>query len=678
MMMGTNVLAKPQDHLSLNQGDIRLVTELTEYQEAKNGLWGGVYFQLKPGWKIYWRYPGESGFSPEFDWSKSENIAGETILWPAPKWYEFESQWIIGYKKDILIPFVILPKEENKDIAINLAIDMLFCSDICVPSRITLQKNIAFGQTKASKDKDLIEKHLLKLPSVEKPDLFKVNVFTADKDGLKLELQLKEGQKFPKTIDFFIENDDQLFIPRPRLNLNKDKKTIEAFFDFEITEKIKHKLLGKDLTITAVMDDQAFEFNQKLKESSKTASTSFFVIAFLAFLGGLILNLMPCVLPVLSIKILSVIKQGGREKQEVRKSFIASSLGIVSSFLVLAAIIILLRSIGVAVGWGMQFQQPAFLIFIAVILTLFASNLWGFYEIILPQSVSDMGLKASSKGKGSFWPPFLTGAFVTLMATPCTAPFLGTAIGFALSQGVFEILAIFALLGIGLAFPYMLIALFPKFTNYMPKPGPWMITLRWILGALIFSTALWLMTVLADQVSLLSVSIVFFSLLGLVIVLWVKVIAKGKMVLISSFIGAGLILVNIAVAISSFYYKNNRVIVDYHDFWEPFAEKAIPDLVDRGKIVYVTVTADWCITCKTNEKLVIGDDDILKALTQDHVVAMKADWTNPDETINLYLSQFNVFGIPFNIVYGPSAPEGIILPELLNKQDIIKALTEAR
>jgi suppressor for copper-sensitivity B len=359
--------------------------------------------------------------------------------------------------------------------------------------------------------------------------------------------------------------------------------------------------------------------SQHLVADAPAPMPNFWAMIIFALIGGLILNLMPCVLPVLAIKSLSFINHGGGTPAGVRLSFLATSAGILVSFFVMAACIIGLKQFGMSVGWGVQFQHPAFLIFLIVILVLLAANLWGFFEITLPRFLADR--LSWTQGHGNLAKDFLYGAFATLLATPCTAPFLGTAVSFALAAGPREILAVFVALGVGLAAPFLMIAAFPKSATLLPHPGKWMVVLKRVLAALLFLTALWLGYVLSMQVG------------------------------------------------EKHGVQEAR--------WIMFDETQITSSVSQGKIVFVDVTADWCLTCQANKRFVIDKADVQQALSNDRIILMKADWTKPDETIAAYLKKNMRYGIPFNVIYGPSAPQGVILPELLTQKAILEGLQKA-
>ena len=393
-------------------------------------------------------------------------------------------------------------------------------------------------------------------------------------------------------------------------------------------------------------------------------------ILLYAILGGLILNLMPCVLPVLSIKLLSVVSYGGREAAGVRFGFLATAAGIVSSMLVIALALLAVKAAGMSVGWGIQFQQPLFLVFMALVVTLFAYNLFGLFEIRLPQRLSDLSLRAGDHPTAGGH--FLTGAFATLLATPCSAPFVGTAVGFALSRDAVEILSVFAALGVGLALPYFAVAAFPKLATALPRPGKWMVVLRQILGLALTVTAVWLLTVVAVQIGAEGAYILAAMLVLVGVVLLIRRLPQSRL---GRHAGKMVLVLSVAVLVLPIVRMPDTVgpAVAHSGKWRTFDRAELNRLVAAGKTVFVDVTADWCITCQVNKKIVLDAEPVAGWLSSGNVVAMRADWTRPNKDIANYLASFGRYGIPFNAVYGPDAPNGIALPELLTSNTVIEA-----
>ncbi len=339
-----------------------------------------------------------------------------------------------------------------------------------------------------------------------------------------------------------------------------------------------------------------------------------------AFLGGLILNVMPCVLPVLSIKLTGLLQHSGQSHSTVVKGALASAAGILVSFQGLAVAAVLARQAGHAIGWGIQFQNPVFVTFLLIVVLLFALNLWGIFEINMPHVV---GRFATTYGyHETLTAHFMSGLFATLLATPCSAPFLGTAMGFALSQSSQTILVIFLAVGMGMALPYFSLAVFPQAIHWLPKPGHWMLSLKKVLALFLLATAAWLGWVLYQQMRHTPPS--------------AESISEGLA-------------------------------------WESFDEASIQRYLRQGKPVFVDVTADWCVTCKYNERFVLGDAEVRAELSRQNVVMMKADWTNHDQAIANYLMKHGRAGIPFYAFYRPGRPP-VLLSEFLTKTQVLKAL----
>jgi thiol:disulfide interchange protein len=348
-------------------------------------------------------------------------------------------------------------------------------------------------------------------------------------------------------------------------------------------------------------------------------------MVLLALLGGLILNLMPCVLPVLSLKLLSLTTTHQGKCRQTQ--FSVTFLGILSSFWILAALVLLLRQIGVAVGWGMHFQNPVFLGIMAIIMFAFAGNLLGLFEIPLPRWINVFVAQPTTEKQHSYFQDFLSGVLATLLATPCSAPFLGTAVSYALGHGAFEIVTIFTGLGLGFGAPYLALAFLPLNKIKMPKPGQWMIRLRQSMGIGLFLSGFWVASMLWPQ---------FYA----------PSVESGP--------------------------KTGKIA------WVPFKEADIQPHVAAGKIVFVDITAQWCMTCIYNKKVVLERSPVVEQLQQAHVVPMQGDWTNQDANILAFLQKHNRYGIPFNMVYGPGCPAGEVLPELLKARDVEQSLSHCR
>jgi suppressor for copper-sensitivity B len=670
--------------------EVRLISAVTNVGDKKQ-IPLGLHFKLKEGWKIYWRSPGDAGFSPRLSWTGSTNLAAADILWPAPKRFSvlgFDTQ---GYKDEVVFPLRATLLKSGEALNAHAKIDYLACKEICIPYRTKLSLALSSGPSNTSAHAHLINRFQALVPGegqglgIVIKDAYVSNLKT------KPVLTVIASSTTPfKSPDLFVEGSRDLQFGKPKIATDKAKtetKFTVPVFGLKDLKGGPQSFVNRPITITLVDNKRSLEkklnvtAGPKLNQSNVQASDTIWQIILFALLGGFILNLMPCVLPVLSIKLLGVVSHGGRDKKDVRLSFIASAAGIIFSLLMIAAGLLLLKSAGMSIGWGIQFQHPWFLIMMAVVVTLFACNLWGFFDITLPRWIADAGSHSGqAQGLGEH---FSTGMLATLLATPCSAPFLGTAIGFALSRGAFEIWMIFTALGVGLALPYILIALAPGLASRLPRPGAWMVVLRKILGFALALTTVWLLSVLQSFIGLIATSICALLLLTITIILLLR--QRQSLETASTTGSSGWKVVSVLTvlvfAVPLWFAKIPDASTSPNKdsgTWTRFDESKISLLVNEGKTVFVDVTANWCITCQVNKKLVLDSAAVDKMLSNDNIVRMKADWTHPNKTIAEYLAKFGRYGIPFNVVYGPSAPSGITLPELLTNSAVLGALKQAQ
>ncbi|MBT3305823.1 MAG: hypothetical protein HN377_05000 [Alphaproteobacteria bacterium] len=656
----------------------------------------GLQFKLQPGWKIYWRSPGDAGFPPEADWSASENLKSAAFRWPAPERFSVIGLETLGYKKEVVLPITVTRTDAAQPLQLAGAVRYLVCDDICIPYDAKLKLTINPGDGSPSSFAHLINRFEVTVPGDGKRAGLSIDAANTWETGKAAWLRVRVSAAVPlKAPDLYPEGPVELSYSKPTVTLGTGGRTatldVRVFGLSELPDGESKTLAGRTVTLTVVDGNRSAEAKRTVSKipvpQTSTGGPSLLVILGLAIIGGLILNLMPCVLPVLSIKLLSVVGHGGGEARLVRLSFLASAAGIVFAFMVLAGVLIALKSGGMIVGWGIQFQQPWFLIAMTVLIVAFACNLWGLFEVRLPIWVSDLGEHASHvHGLGGH---FLQGAFATLLATPCSAPFLGTAVGFALARGGLEISAVFAALGLGLALPYLAVAAFPGLATRLPRPGPWMITMKRVLSLALVATGVWLLSVLAATVGITAAAVVGgLAALGAGLLILSRltpdaIARRAPLGIVLAVVAAFLVPGWLGAPTSDGARANGSTPFAYSGtgeldkLWTPLDEAAIPGLVASGKTVFVDVTADWCITCLVNKGLVLNTDPMLKLFKTDKVVMMQGDWTKPDPVISAYLARHQRYGIPFNVVYGPGAPGGVVLAELLSQDEVLGAFQRA-
>ncbi len=669
-------LAAAGDWAETEQGRVRLISAVAGVgSEGRLDL--GLQFQLEPGWKIYWRSPGDAGYPPRLDWSASRNLADPTLSWPVPERFSLFGLETFGYGDEVVLPIAARAVDPAQGVALAAKLDFLVCEEICIPLEADLALALPSGAAASSSHGTLIETYRRLVPGegAEAGLGFESVGLTGNLEEAVVEARATSEIAF-ETPDLLVEGPPAFSYGKPEVALEDEGRSAVIRVPVLARSGARSVIEGKPLTVTLVDGRRGLE-TTVIARFAEGATPRFdlaglAVILGLAFIGGLILNVMPCVLPVLSLKLLSVVSHGGGERAQVRRSFLASAAGILASFLGLALLVLGLKGAGMAVGWGIQFQQPIFLVAMILVLMLFAWNLFGLFEFHLPRALGGLGAQGDDKSlAGSFW----TGALATLLATPCSAPYLGTAVGFALARGPLEIVAVFLALGLGMALPYVLVAAVPGLAIRLPRPGAWMLWVKRVMGLALLGTAVWLLTVLWAESGLAAALAVAVMALATAPVLWLDLRRK----LAPGVAAAAILGLALAAFITPPTLGKPVAARDAGGAgnWQTLEATQIAGLVAQGKVVFVDVTADWCITCQYNKVQVLDDGRVAERLEAAGVVTLRGDWTRPDPAISAYLESFGRYGIPFNAVYGPGLPAGKALPEILSVNGVLAALDEA-
>ncbi|SDH57712.1 protein-disulfide reductase DsbD family protein [Roseospirillum parvum] len=669
------------------QADLRLIAARDASGQGEV-LRAGLEFALKGNWKIYWRSPGDAGYPPSVDWSESTNVAGVEMAWPAPERFSVLGIDTIGYHDHVILPLSVRPAEPGAGVELVGAVDYLICDDICIPASARVALSLPGGAGSPGAQAHALARFEARVPgdgAAHGLALVGATLIPGDgarPPGLAVEVTAEPPLGAP---DLLVELGEMPVFRAPEVSLSEGGRRAILTAPADPALLPEGGLEGRPLTLTVIDGARGLEatltppLGTPAPAAPAAAEAGLALMLGLALLGGLILNLMPCVLPVLSLKVLGVLGHGGAPPAQVRAGFLASAAGVVVTFLALGGVAIGLKAAGLAVGWGIQFQQPVFLGVMALLLTLFAANLWGFFQVPLPGFLGNLG-GAENRGETTDAPSlaghFGTGVLATILATPCSAPFLGTAVGFALARGWLEIGLIFLFLGLGMALPYLAVAAVPAVARRLPRPGAWMNTLKAVLGAALAATAVWLITVLWLQVGARLALVMAGLMVALLVALAARALMEGRGRAIAGGVAVLLLVVGVALpALRPAVLEPAPVAADA--LWQPFAKERIAGLVAEGKVVVVDVTAQWCITCRVNKLAVLDREPVLGRLSAPGVVPLRADWTNPDPAIGAYLATFERYGIPFNAVYGPGAPEGLVLPELLTEGAVLEALDRA-
>jgi suppressor for copper-sensitivity B len=669
------------DWASNPHGAARLISAV-EATGSGTRLDVGLQLRLTPGWHTYWRTPGDAGVAPTIDWQGSENLTSAAVAWPAPQRLPPAAGLeTVGYEDEVVLPLAVTLAQPGAPLRLHAEVDYASCKDVCIPYHASLDLFLPTGLALPGPEATLVAMARARVPGDLAAARLTVDgaVVGPGKNGSMLALRLASSGAPLRSPDVFVEGALNGSPARPEVALSASGH--EATLRVPIRNLSADTLAGKKLQLTFVDGARSAETDATpLLGTLPPMPGQHLRIAIvgLALLGGLVLNLMPCVLPVLSLKLLALAGHGGVERRTARFSLLATAAGVIVSFGVLAAGLIALKAAGAAIGWGIQFQQPWFLAGMAVATTLFAASLWDWLPITLPGAVA--GAAGSARAHGRFADAFLLGAFATLLAASCSAPFVGTALGFALARGPLDIGLVFGALGVGMAAPFLAVAAAPSLIAWLPRPGRWMAWLRRALGLALLGTAGWLLSVLAVEagptMALLAGSLLIL-LLG--VLAWRHGLSTDRHRRRTAS-AAAIILAVVAILVPAL---NGQAMPSQSSepqagLWRPFDAAALHRSLTRGQVVFVDVSAAWCLSCKVNELTVLDRAPVVDQLRDPGVIPMRADWTRPDSVVTAYLQGFGRYGVPLDVVYGPGAPEGIALPELLTQAAVMNAFRRAR
>lgn len=644
-----------------------------EKDTANHTVQGLLEVKLDKDWKTYWRSPGEGGVAPSINWDMSSNVESVDWQWPMPKRYEFLGVETLGYKHDVIFPLSIHVKDMNKPVFLAGKLTMSSCTSICVLTDYELA--LDFNPEKLSLSTDamfLYNKGYSQVPKSSQAVTLDTVSYDKDKKAITVVATNKAGWVKP---DVLIDGHNKAVKDTSFLAPNVTIKDQTLYAVLPVTSWFgTPKLVGEPLQITIGDNNLAVEIPATATNTPvivPSSNSNLLEIIGIALLGGLILNIMPCVLPVLGMKLSSVVSAKGLEKRQIRTQFIASAAGIITSFWLLAGFLALMKLSGQALGWGIQFQSPWFIGAMIAITALFGANMLGLFEIRLSSNTNTW---MATKGDNSHLGHFIQGMFATLLATPCSAPFLGTAVAFALGASYVTLFAIFTALAIGMAAPWLLIALFPQLANALPKPGLWMDRVKTLFGLMMLATSVWLLSLMTSFYSATVVWVI--GLFIMLVILWQLGRKKGRKAVI---ITTAVLLLGVAGSLIVGSLTSNhwaKPLADDHH-WETLNVDNIAKQVAEGKTVFVDVTAEWCITCKANKVGVLLQEPVYSALSADNIELMRGDWTKPSDYVTGFLQSHGRFGVPFNIVYGPNAPQGIPLPVILTSDEVLNAIKKA-
>jgi len=638
----------------------------------------GLLLEMVPGWHTYWQFPGDAGIPTEINWQLPPGWKAGPIQWPVPlKLDEPGDIQIYGYHDEVLLLVSLTPPLKIAGASVHLAAqaDWLVCEKICIPGGAKVQLDLPVGAPATPANTELFAKYQERLPRSLPESGGAALHWDRQPNELKLTI-LDRSLARSSSLDFFPLPEAPTITGHPRRSQAKDGSVV-------FTIPVESAPPGlQSLGGLLVAEDLAFSLGKEaLTATPKTASDGLLKLLLFGFIGGFILNLMPCVLPVISLKIFGFIQHAGDSRGRIFGNGLAFTAGIFAWFIGLALLMVGLKSAGHEITWAFQFTNPYFVVAMSAVVLVFALNLFGVFEITLPAAATTglLGWSAREGYAGSFF----QGVFATVLATPCTAPYLGTALGFAFAQSAGIILLMFVAIAAGMGAPYLLLSAQPAWLRFVPRPGPWMVRVKQFMGFLLLATLLFLLWVIGVARGIDAAIWVSAFLLALSIGCWLfgsfsTPAASGK----QRGIVLGLVLV--LVLSSGLYcigqkFRASKIASSLTmEGWIPFSPERVQNELAQGHSVFVDFTAAWCITCKFNEASVLESAAVKSAFARYGIVKMKADWTNADPVVTKTLKQFDRVGVPLYVLYPATAPnQPIVLPELLTQALVLNHLQSA-
>jgi thiol:disulfide interchange protein DsbD len=675
--------------------DAWLIPEVISIQPG-TPLTVAIYFEMEEGWHNYWQNAGDSGLPTEVEWDLPPGFSAGEIQWPVPERIVLYPLVDYGYSDRVALLVEISPPaglEEGSTVRLAAMVEWLICKELCLP---------AYGE---------VEVELPVSPSTPLPDARWAELFSQTRASLPVrstnwtaEAEVREGGYLlsvsrtrgsgpPPDSAYFYGAETNILAPSEPQLLARDGNvlTLELAaspYAPQPTPTLTGVLVAEgggswgeegnadalwiEAPVAGAPQPGAMDFTQAPPPPMNGAGTLILAMAF-AFLGGLLLNLMPCVFPVLSLKILGAAGQGGGDRTLIRNQGFAFGVGVMVSFLLLAGLLLALRAGGAQLGWGFQLQSPLFVAAMAALFFAIALNLMGVFEV--GASLTRLGGKPGNSGEG-YGEAVASGVLATIIATPCTAPFMGAAMGFALTRSAAETLLVFGFLGLGMALPYVVLSLSPGLLERLPKPGPWMETLKQLLAFPMLATVIWLVWVFGQQTGVggatyLLSALLLVALAGWAVGRWNRTDQTSGMAARAVAVGA------LAVAALLVGRGGNQVApaMEVAEGWQPFSQEEIQRTLASGQPVFLDFTAAWCLTCQVNERMVLSSEAVMEAFRIHDVALFKADWTRQDPAITEALEALGRNGVPVYALYvGGTESPPILLPAILTEEVVLDGL----
>ncbi|HLW04319.1 MAG TPA: protein-disulfide reductase DsbD domain-containing protein [Azoarcus sp.] len=656
----------------------------------------GIAKEIIPHWHTYWRNPGDSGLATTAQWEVPPGVEVGALEWPAPERYSFGPVTNYGYEGEVtlLAPLTVPTNAEvGSALTIRAEVSWLVCENVCIPEEVELALELPIAAASEGNIHPAIEAAQARLPQVApwpaRHALHDDNVRLAvDVGALPEETSdvwfypFDWGRINHSEPQVVSSTDEGVVVEAPRGQAAVDNAPLDGVLvvraqtpdgvlssAFELTApKVDGVMTGAPMNLAA----------ERIPAASTSAGIGWVTALAFALLGGLILNLMPCVFPVLAMKALALVRYGGNERAQVRVHGLAYLAGVLASFLVLAAVVLALQQGGTRLGWGFQFQSSVFVVLVAWLLFAVGLNLSGVFAI--GGGLAGVGQDLTERGglRGSFF----TGVLAAVVATPCTAPFMGAAIGFAMTQSPLALVTIFLSLGLGLALPFVVLAWWPALIERLPRPGPWMERFKQFLAFPMYGAAIWLVWVLALQAGAEGVLVALSGMLALALAAWLYHStwgSAGRVRRCGLLAATVLVVATLAVGIGITPRTEMPARTDggqgatlAHEAW---SSERLAELRAEGP-VFVNFTAAWCITCLVNERVALDRREVAQTFAERNVAYLKGDWTNQDAEIAAELARFGRSGVPLYLYY-PPGEEAVVLPQILTLDTVLNTVTES-
>ncbi|MBL0726527.1 protein-disulfide reductase DsbD [Piscinibacter sp. HJYY11] len=679
-------VAHAQATAKTEQVEVRLVSAAATVQPGQS-LLVGLQQKIIPHWHTYWVNPGDSGLPTTIAWTLPAGATASPIHWPTPSRYSLGPITNYGYADEVTLPSVVQVPTGLRDgdrFELKAKVDWLVCNDVCIPQNATLSLTLPVGTAATpSGDASLLQQAQARVPQRGEPASWQL-------DGGKLQLAVPKAAPAHDGAYFFarkwglVAHAEPQQLQQARLVITPGDNAPKAGDDVDGVlvllkdgKPVQSLAIGHDPASLTPVPVSAAAPGTAAASAPSADQPSLWLALGLALLGGLILNLMPCVFPVLTIKVLSLLHTAQGSRRVVRLHGLAYLAGVLASFAALAGVLIALKAGGDSVGWGFQFQSPVFVLLVALLMFAVGLSLSGVVNLGGSAAGIGQGLASQPGLRGSFF----TGVLATVVATPCTAPFMGVAIGYAVTQPAGVTLAVFLALGLGLALPYLLLCEWPALQRRLPRPGAWMDRLKQALAFPMYASAAWLAWVLARQAGPEALAVALAGAIGLALAAWLysntrdlgprgrHASAAIATLLVVGAVGFG------TLGVTGTTNAPQATTAAAHGGWEPYTPERLATLRQEGKPVFVNLTADWCITCLVNERVALSPAHVDDAFRQAGITRLKGDWTRGDERITKLLAEHGRSGVPLYLFYPPGAQaQPQVLPQLLTPDLVLAAL----